>query len=168
MLLNERGQAEYHLHNLPSALAAFRQALALQPDNVEAHYYLGLCDRSSGDPLAAIRELEYVLQRDPDFAQTRFILGRLYLRANHPAQGERLMDEFRRAQAREHERSRAGLLLSTHPHSAGAHWRMALLYRQQGDMPHMTVELRKTLELAPRHAGAERLLRGQALVATAP
>jgi hypothetical protein len=38
---------------------------------------------------------------------------------------------------------------------------MALVYRERGDRPRMTVEARKTLELDPHHAGAQRLLGGR-------
>jgi tetratricopeptide (TPR) repeat protein len=157
-LLNELGEAQYQLHDLPGAASTFHQVIALQPDAIEAHYYIGLCDRSAGKLQAAIRELEYVSQRDPRFGQARFVLGRLYLQTNRVAEGRRLLAEARRSQAQDDERSRLGLLVSTHPHSPDAHWQMALAYQKQGDIPHMIVELRKTLELAPSHPEARRLL----------
>src|SRR5205807_7874804 len=111
------GQAYYHLHDSSNALATFRQVIAIQPDDVTAHYYLGLCAQRMNQPGEAIRELEYVLRHDAGFAQTRLILGRLYLQENRVAEGRRLLDEARRAQAREQEWERVGFLVSTHPHS---------------------------------------------------
>jgi tetratricopeptide (TPR) repeat protein len=157
-MLNELGEAYYHLHDLPNAVAAFRQAVAVQPDDVTAHYNLGLCYQRLNQPGEAIRELEYVLRRDADFAQTRLILGRLYLRAGRAAEGQRLLDESRRVEAREHQQARAGLLVAIHPRSAGAHWQMALIYREQGERGRMIVEARKVLELDPHHTEARRML----------
>ena len=157
-LLNELGEAYYYLHDLPNARAAFGQVVSLQPEDVTAHYYMGLCDQRLNQPEEAIHELEYVLRRDADFAQTRLILGRLYLQTQRAAEGQRLLRESRLALAREQQRDRVGFLVSTHPRSADAHWRMAILYQEQGDRAHMTVEARKTLELAPHHAEARHLL----------
>jgi len=152
------GQAYYRLHDLPQALAALRHVLEIDPESVPAHYYLGLCHRSLTEPTAAMREMEFVLQRDPEYEETRLFLGQLYLQANRPAAGRVLLEQFRRRQTLALRRSRLGLLVASQPRNPEAHWRLARLYQEQGDPPHMIVELRKTLELTPQNVEARRLL----------
>jgi tetratricopeptide (TPR) repeat protein len=152
------GQAYYQLHEIPRAQAALRKVLAIDPENVPAHYYLALCDRSLHQPAAAIRELESVARRDPEYEQTRLFLGRLYLTANRAAEGRKLLEAFRTKQARALARSSAMLLVANQPRDPNAHRRLARLYQEQGDRPHMRVELRKALELAPGDAETQQLL----------
>src|SRR5262249_34683866 len=149
----------YDLNDMPNAVATFQQLAAARPEDPTSHYYLGLCYQRLDRTGDAIRELESVRRRDPGFGQTRLILGRLYLQANRVAEGRQLLDEFRQAETREHEKARLGLAVANHPRSAEAHWQMARIYQEQGDRPHMRVEARKTLELAPYHAGARALLK---------
>ena len=106
------------------------------------------------------RALELVLQRDPELMKARLVLGRLYIKTGRTAEGQRLLADFRRAQALEDRRARVGVRLVYSPRSADAHWQMALVYREMGDLPHMRVEARKTLELAPGHKGARELMQG--------
>jgi tetratricopeptide (TPR) repeat protein len=157
-MLNELGQAYYQLHEIPQAQAALRQVLDKDPENVPAHYYLALCARSLHQPDAAIRELESVLRRDPGYEQTRLFLGRLYLASNRTAEGRQLLAAFQSEQTHALARSRAMLRVANQPRDADAHRRLARLYREQGDRPHMRVELRKVLELAPADAEARRML----------
>lgn len=157
-VLKEAGTAYLHLNDIANAMAPFRRIVALQPDSLIGHYDLALCYQRLNQEGPARTELETVLRLNPAFAQTRYLLGDLYVRTGRTSEGQRLLDEFRRAQPQLQAHTRADYLVSTNPRSVEAHWRMAQIYQQESDTPHMLVELNKTLELAPRHAQARRLL----------
>src|SRR5262249_19714415 len=143
---------------IPQAQAAFRQSLAIDSENVPAHYYLALCERSLNQTGAAIHELETVMRHEPSYEHTRLLLGQYYLAANRAAEGRRLLASFRQRQERALARARAMFVVSNQPRDPDAHRSLAHLYQAQGDRPLMRVELRKVLELAPGDAEARHLL----------
>lgn len=57
------------------ALACFRQALTLNPNDADAHYNLAMALAGQGQWAEAIRHLERVLELDPDDAEARAALG---------------------------------------------------------------------------------------------
>jgi tetratricopeptide (TPR) repeat protein len=79
--------------NLDCAVAAFQQALRLEPHLAEAHFDFGLVRQSQGQPVAAAREFQLALQYDPKLLQARCALGTVL---SDPARAE---SEFRKALA---------------------------------------------------------------------
>jgi len=59
----------------PEALASYRSALQLDPDNAGANYNLGVALHRRGEPTEAIRYYRRVLQTDPDHPQAHNNLG---------------------------------------------------------------------------------------------
>ena len=81
-LLDTGVHAQNH-GNLPSAIAAFRRALALAPDNADALYLLGVMLLQSGAAGDAVAQLERAARKLRDqpaiigcLAQAYFALGR--------------------------------------------------------------------------------------------
>lgn len=157
-LLNGLGQAQYDSGDFASALATFQKAIELDGGNIEAHHRSALCFRAMSKPLDAIREMEYVYQRSPDYEQTRQTLGQLYSQNGRGEEGQRLLAESRKAVAAGEAQARAGYLLLHQPKSPEAHYKMALVYRDQKDVSRMIVELSRTVELDPKYHDAQRLL----------
>lgn len=79
---------------LDDAILHFRAALAISPDLVEAHYYLGLSLLTAQDFAGAHGEFEAALARDPGYVKAHDGLGLIALRLNRPAEAEA---HFRRA-----------------------------------------------------------------------
>ena len=61
--------------DLNCAVAAFKQALRLEPRLAEAHFDLGLVRQSQQQPAAAISEFRLALQYDPQLLQAHCALG---------------------------------------------------------------------------------------------
>jgi len=77
--------------NLKCSIAAFDQALRLEPRSAEAHFDLGLVRQSQQQTAAAIKEFRLALQYDPGLLQARCALGSAL---SDPASAE---GEFRKA-----------------------------------------------------------------------
>jgi len=61
--------------NLKCAVAAFQQALRLEPRSAEAHFDLGLVRQRQDQPAAAASEFRLALESDPGLLQARCALG---------------------------------------------------------------------------------------------
>jgi len=68
--------------NPEDAMTLWRQVVADEPDNLRAHFSLGLLHLESGDYPAAIAAFERVLERDPEMTDARFNLGFAYAKIN--------------------------------------------------------------------------------------
>ena len=79
--------------DLNCAVAAFKQALRLEPKSAEAHFDLGLVRQSQEKPAEAINEFRLALQYDPKLLQARCALGSALI---DPAEAE---PEFSKALA---------------------------------------------------------------------
>lgn len=77
--------------DLSCSVAAFEQALRLEPHSAEAHFDLGLVRQRQEQPTAAAKEFQLALQYDPKLLEARCALGSVL---PDPASGE---DEFRKA-----------------------------------------------------------------------
>src|SRR5262249_36567317 len=115
-VLNEIGRAYYRLDDLPRAMDTFGQALAIQPDDIQARYFRALCHQRVGQLQEAVNDLEYVRKRDPGFARTRLELGQLYLRLHRTEEGKQLLAEARRAETQTQRHDQASLRLAGKPH----------------------------------------------------
>ncbi len=157
-IVSEMGKSYYYLNDYSQAETTFRRALAIRPDDLTAHYYLALTYKRIGRLPAAVTELETVLQRNPDFEQTRQILGTLYLSTNRATEGRKLIQQTQTMQAHSQRHQRMGMLVSQKPNDPQAHWQMAAVYWDERNNGRALVEVRKTLELDPNHEAARDML----------
>ncbi len=52
----ELGETNMHLGHYPEALAAYRAAIRLNPEEARGHYHLAVAFRTMGDLVAAVEE----------------------------------------------------------------------------------------------------------------
>jgi tetratricopeptide (TPR) repeat protein len=64
--------------NLPLALTAYENALALRPDSMDGRYNFALVLKRANYPLDAATELEKILSTSPNDSRTHLALGNLY------------------------------------------------------------------------------------------
>jgi tetratricopeptide (TPR) repeat protein len=72
-----RGRAALEAQRFSDAVAAFRQAIAAQPDSLPAHFNLGAALSQTGDLAGAIAQFEEVLRIDPNHPNVHYNLGLL-------------------------------------------------------------------------------------------
>ncbi len=70
-----RGLALYHRHELDRAIAEFRKAIELVPDNADPHNDLGVALDEKGENDAALAEFREALRLDPGHARAHCYLG---------------------------------------------------------------------------------------------
>ncbi len=72
---------------MPSALASYEQALAVQPDSVDARYNFALALKAAGYAPDAADELKKILAANPDEVRAHLALANLCAQELHdPAQ----------------------------------------------------------------------------------
>jgi tetratricopeptide (TPR) repeat protein len=134
---------------LPAARALLR-AVAMAPDDGQAHYYLGLAYAGMGRPGAALNEVEEAVQLRP--AESRYRVGLAGL----------LLDQGRPTEARaELER-----VTRSSPGAADVRLLLAEALRQSGDRPAMEREYREVIRQAG-HSALGELARYELQAATA-
>ncbi len=80
------GAARQKLGAFALAADAYRQSIALRPDNAETCYYLGNTCLALGDASGAIEAFRQAITLRPDYPEAHINLGALYeLQKNHPA-----------------------------------------------------------------------------------
>jgi tetratricopeptide (TPR) repeat protein len=77
-----KGILAYDQRNYLDALEHFRKAVELQPDNADAHFYVGLSLSRIGEFAEAITALETALRLDPSMDQAYYPLGLAYFQEN--------------------------------------------------------------------------------------
>jgi protein O-GlcNAc transferase len=87
-----RGLALARAAKPSEALAAFRQAVELDPNNAEAHANLGKTQLALGQVTEAISELREALRLDPGNTQAKRLLSRAYRRAGDAQNAARYAD----------------------------------------------------------------------------
>ncbi len=122
----------------------------VEPQNTQAWYQLGIAYDRLHRPRDAIRALEAVARQDPAFEKTKFILGRLYTAEGRAKEGQAMLSAFEARQAEGQRHSQAGVQVSMHGDSAGAHDRLGQVYRQEGNLPRAVVEFWRASQLAPQ------------------
>ena len=75
---NDAALALYHEKHFPEARAAFEQLAVANPNNAEAHYYLGVLAGRRNDPDEAIRQLEIATTLEPKNSEYFLDLGGAY------------------------------------------------------------------------------------------
>ena len=125
--------------DLNCAVAAFKQALRLEPRSAEAHFDLGLVRQSQQQPAAAISEFRLALEYDPALLQAHCAIGSSL---SEPTEAE---SEFRKALAVDPQLvcaldGMAQVLVKERRYDAALDfWRQAL--RIQPDAPDMQLAL---------------------------
>jgi len=128
-----RGLEAHVAGRLDEATAAYRETLALDPQNKFAYFNLGLIDQTQGRLDAAENNYRVALSIDPDFPSALFNLAIV-----RKAQG----DTQEAIQLYRHVTSIA-------PDNAGAHLNLGLLLRDAGDTAGANAELDKAVQLDP-------------------
>ena len=102
------GVARVRQRQYALAVAPLTKAVALQPEQMTAHYELGVALYETGDPRAAASHFEIVAAKMPRFADARYSLGSVYARIDRVADA---VTELRAAIELEPRHFRANLLL---------------------------------------------------------
>jgi len=71
------GLAAYEFRNYPQALAAWENALAIQPESRDARYNFALALKAANYPIDAAHELEKILAANPNETRAHLVLGNL-------------------------------------------------------------------------------------------
>lgn len=132
-----KGVLEYGNRNYLEALDHLRQAVALLPDNPDAHFYLGLTLTRLGEFQPAIAALAKTLQLDPSKRYVHYHLGLAYYQA---AQYQDALEQFEQAVEVDPRKAAAHFYLGS-THYQLKHYRQALPSLQQA--------LRHDARLAP-------------------
>jgi tetratricopeptide (TPR) repeat protein len=86
--------------NQAKAVAALRQAIALNPKDARSHALLGQLDLAAGKPDAAALDWQTALKIDPENTTALYQLGLLYRKQGKTEQAERLLATFQRVKAK--------------------------------------------------------------------
>jgi Tfp pilus assembly protein PilF/4-amino-4-deoxy-L-arabinose transferase-like glycosyltransferase len=147
-------QAEVELANLlqeqgshDEAKAHYLQAIAADPDSVEAHFNLARLLLAKGEVEPAIEHLQQAHRIDPRDSDVLVNLGGVYLNLGRPAEA---VSYFEQA-------------LAIAPQNATAHYNLGNALLLTGQPEKAVDHYRRSLELAPGNADAHNNL-GQALV----
>lgn len=148
------GQAHYQAGQFDSALQAYQQALAIQPDRLEIHYYLGLLHEDLQQMEEAIASYQLVVNSDPDninqltWVRAHDNLGRLYLLQGDSQQAWQPLDRA------------LGALpdSSENPEIQAEHYtllkNMGWLWLQRGQWIEAKERLGQAIELNPKRSAA--------------
>src|SRR5260370_16480471 len=115
------------------AIASYRQALALEPNDPDTHYNLALALKYKGDGKQAAEEFEAALRLKPNWPDAHYGLGATWYDLHDQAAA---LTELRTA-------------IELDPANAGAHHYLALVYLHQNDPTAAEGELRQALKLKP-------------------
>ncbi|MFO8111881.1 MAG: tetratricopeptide repeat protein [Desulfosalsimonadaceae bacterium] len=117
-----------------SAIGILRRGLALEPDNTDFHYDLGVAYDKSGEPQKTIEQMKMVIETDPEHADALNYLGYTYaLAGDNLDEAEELV---RRA-------------LEIKPDSGYILDSMGWVYFQKGDIEKAVSYLEKAVEKRP-------------------
>lgn len=160
------GLALYHLSEHAAAIAAFKQALTLDPAMIQALNGLGLALQASGDLGAAIRTLRDALRLAPDHNDTSVNLGTVLVMAGEMDEGIGLLRQAVAADPSDatafsnlgHALIQVGHLseaiaacetaIRLKPDYANAHSNLAIALGHQGRLREATAEFQRTVELS--------------------
>ena len=61
--------------DFPAAMAAYAEALAINPDNAELHYKIGVCQLNGPAPASALEHLQRAAVLEPSMPRVHYLLG---------------------------------------------------------------------------------------------
>lgn len=113
------GISAYTAYRYEDSRREFEKAAALESTNPLTYYYLALLDTASpqGDSAEALRWAEMAVKDDPQFAQGRLLLGKIYNRQGKTAEALENLEEAVRLE----------------PNLADAHYLLSRIYAQLGE-----------------------------------
>jgi len=130
--------ARFQEGDLASAEAAFRKALALDPDHPDALFGLGLCAEAHGRWADAEAAYRRAVAKRPDFPQALNNLAAVLTHTDQPAEAVELLDG----------------VLARHPDFEPARFNRGAAYYALRRLDEAEAEFRHILALRPVHAGA--------------
>ena len=133
-----RGLVLWHAGNLKDAAAAFRSAIATDPDYADAHNNLGGVLWQMNDVAGALAEFQAAVRSNPDFAEAHNNWGSAL---SHAGETDHAIDQFRAA-------------LASRPAFAQAHFNLGRALTRKGEFREAEAELRSALMLQPEMAAA--------------
>lgn len=141
------GLARYQAGEPSAALLAYRQGLALQPDNARGHYLAAVAARSIGSTEESRQHVEEGLALKPGDAELSYQMAELLLESGDPQKSLPFWERLPEGDVRRHygravallrlgddEQAEAALqqALKLDPQHAGAHYQMGLLCARSG------------------------------------
>lgn len=138
------GLEQYLDEDVDGAVATLEQALALDPDNAQGHFGLGmaLADRA-GDYERALRHLREAVAGEPGNAMALYLIGKIHA----------LRSELEEA------RDALEASLARDPAQPDAHYRIALVYARLGDRESATRHQQSFLKLSNARDESEEVAR---------
>ncbi|MBN1126573.1 MAG: VWA domain-containing protein [Sedimentisphaerales bacterium] len=131
----------YHLAGeTEQAVAAYEEAVRLQPDDAESHYMLAII-RATADVESAIGDFREAIRLHPDIARYHFDLGRALTRIKD---FDASMEAFREA-------------CRLDPEDGECHASMGIVLQQTGEIEEAAAEYRKALALDLSDGSAENI-----------
>jgi superkiller protein 3 len=127
---------------LGEAVQAYRQALAIEPDNYNAHNNLGILFDGQGLEQAALKEFRISLSIKPDQSMTHYEVGRILAKTQ---QFPEAVEEFIQA-------------LKLDPANAYAHNDLGIAMVQRGDLKNAYEQFSEAVQIDPSYADARRNL----------
>lgn len=134
----DRGHELYEKGDLNGAMAEYRVALRLEPNNAIAHYYLGAALGQKNDAQGEIAEYRASLRINDKIPDVHFFLG-MALRRKGDLDGA--IAEFRAALSIRPD--------SVYPNSADAHLFLGMTLHQKGDLDGAITEFHAALSIRP-------------------
>lgn len=134
----ERGGVALDQRDLDAALAEYRQAVSLDPNNADAHEKLGEVYREMGDLNKAADSLETAVRLDPFDFKPMFELGQVYQLLDRVAQAIKAY----------------ALACELDPKNFDVRSRLAICYQQSGDLDRAIETYKAALHIEPRNAFA--------------
>lgn len=115
--LNDRAKKAFMTGDQAEAVSLFGRVLALDPDNMDARFYLGWIYKMQGKTDEAIAEFSKARAIQPNYGGTYNHLGDLYL-----ARGmlDDALEAFKKA-------------VQFRPDAAAVHYKLGIAYRHKGD-----------------------------------
>ena len=135
---NDLGSSDLEAGRLGAAAEEFGKAIEARPDDVEAHYNLGVALARQGKFDSAMAEDRKALQMDPGFEKAHNALGDGLLRAGRTADA---IAQFQAA-------------LEIRPDSTEAQINLGNALLRTGRIPEATARYRRALEIEPGNAEA--------------
>ncbi|MBD8897762.1 tetratricopeptide repeat-containing sulfotransferase family protein [Rhodanobacter sp. DHG33] len=140
------GKSQTRLGSLGEAARSYRQAIALKPDHLEAHYLLGNVLGAQGQLTEAAGSFRHALAIKPDFVEAHARLGHTLMAIRQPREAEAHFLH----------------VLSARPDDANTHNSLGIAYRELARLPEAEACYRRALALKPDYAEAHNNL-GNAL-----
>jgi tetratricopeptide (TPR) repeat protein len=147
----ERAKILLKLRDYDGAVGAANEVLKLEPVSLHALYQRGAAYKMSGNATRAIIDLERVHAKEPRLDNTLLHLGNLYLQAGRVDEGKELLATFKRYRAISGHLARLTLGVANKGRDPESHYQLGEYYLKVGSYARAVVELKRALELNPKH-----------------